>query len=104
MCAAGGVWGLPLGSARALGAATPSPLARRRALPKASFSRVYELVCVLSGSAIMMGRILMIRGFRVGMQAQVIPTCTSTADHRKASDAFHGKSGLSPKAEVGSED
>ena len=46
----------------------------------------------------------MINGLRVGTQAQVIPTFTSTADHISEREAFQGKPALCPKMAEGSSD
>ena len=54
-----------------------------------------------SGSMIMAGRIRTMSGFRVGMQAQVMPTLTSIEDHISDREAFHANSAWSPKVASG---
>src|SRR5436853_720367 len=53
---------------------------------------VLSLVCTKDLSLMSLGNIRVINGFRVGMQAHMIPTLTSTADHIKDKDAYHAKS------------
>src|SRR5690606_17489964 len=55
-----------------------------------------------SGSMSMAGRILMNRGLRVGMQAHIMPTLTSTALHISDSDALKANSRWPPNRESGS--
>lgn len=67
-----------------------------------SFGPLDKFVLVPSGSYSIAGMSLRMSGLRVGTQAQVMPTLTSTALHMSDKEACQAKSAWPPKVAAGS--